>query len=472
MQTLIKFKNFISEITAENSRNYKISILNKYKDDEDIRYYLDFVFNPYIITGISDKKLFKQFSLKSGLLVTGLKYNQLTDFKSLLEYLKVNNTGRDFDVLISTSYITAELDKSLWELACNVIIKNLRLGIDAKTINKVIPNLIPTFDVQLAEKYFERPEHVKEKEFAITTKIDGMRCIMMKENGKVSFWSRQGQPIGGLVDLEQEAIEKFPDNIVLDGELIANTSCLGNIYKETMKLARTKDDEKHGLKMMVFDYLPIEDFKNQKCDIPYNKRRVMLGKTFLHKIDGNDFISFVNKTFGLNKYIGNEHLYTIHIADFVNSGVYTYFNILPILYQGTDTNKIIELLNQQTAKGEEGVMINICDAPYEFKRTWNLLKVKKMQSLDLQVIGFEEGTNSNKGTLGALLVRYKDDNIVKVGSGFEKDLRDEIWNNREEWINAIIEVQFFEETENANGGKSIRFPVFKGKRFDKNIPDY
>ena len=35
-----------------------------------------------------------------------------------------------------------------------VLVKNLQLGIDAKTINKVIPNLIPTFNVQLAEKIF------------------------------------------------------------------------------------------------------------------------------------------------------------------------------------------------------------------------------------------------------------------------------------------------------------------------------
>lgn len=104
---------------------------------------------------------------------------------------------------------------------------------------------------------------------------------------------------------------------------------------------------------------------------------------------------------------------------------------------------------------------------------WVLIqKLEKWLTLDLQVIDFEEGTNSNKGVLGALLVRYKDNNIVKVGSGYSKELRSEIWNNREDWLGAIIEVQYFEETENANGGKSIRFPVFKDKRIDKDTPDY
>ena len=71
-----------------------------------------------------------------------------------------------------------------------------------------------------------------------------------------------------------------------------------------------------------------------------------------------------------------------------------------------------------------------------------------------------------------MLVKYKDENIIKVGSGFEKELRSEIWNNKKDWLDTIIEVQFFEETENANGGKSLRFPVYKGRRLDKNIPDY
>ncbi len=257
----------------------------------------------------------------------------------------------------------------------------------------------------------------------------------MKDNGKVSFWTRQGQKYEGLVDLEKDLLECTDDDFVFDGELVAIDTDLENTYKNTMKLSRTKELEKHGLKMLVFDYMPIANFKAQKCPIDYSTRRAQLSAIF----DLNCF---------------------------------KYFELLPILYKGTDTSKIIEILNEQVSKGEEGIMLNICNAPYDFKRTNNLLKCKKMQTLDLEVIGFEEGTNSNKGTLGALLVRYKDNNIVKVGSGFEKELRDEIWLNQAKWLGRIVEVQYFEETTNANGGKSIRFPVYKDYRTDKTEADY
>ena len=39
MQTLLEFKNFVDEINLENGRNYKISILEKYKDNENIKFF-------------------------------------------------------------------------------------------------------------------------------------------------------------------------------------------------------------------------------------------------------------------------------------------------------------------------------------------------------------------------------------------------------------------------------------------------
>jgi DNA ligase-1 len=117
-------------------------------------------------------------------------------------------------------------------------------------------------------------------------------------------------------------------------------------------------------------------------------------------------------------------------------------------------------------------MINICDAPYEFKRTNGLLKVKKMQTMDLEIIGFEEGEGRLAGKLGAVLVRYKNGNVVKVGSGFSDDLRVTIWVNQSDYLGNICEVQYFEETTNADGGESLRFPIFKDFRPDKTEADY
>lgn len=447
MKTLIKFFRFIDELKVDNSRTYKTSIIEKYKEDADIKYYLNFIFNPFIVTGVSDKKFNKQLEGAAAYIPASMY--------ELLDYLKIHNTGAADTINILQNFLAAhaaeweeiENKEAFKDLYKRIVTKNLQLGIDTKTINKVIPNLIPTFNVQLANKYFEKPETVEGKEFALTTKIDGGRIIAIKKNGVAKFYTRQGQEYEGLIDLKRELEESFPDNICLDGEItLLDKGSLNSKdqYKQTMMITR-KDGEKHDVKMLVFDGMLADEFETQNCHTPYFERRKNL----------------------LMWFAGNENI----TIDEANKN-HVFFSLLPILYKGSDTKEITNWLNYNIEHGEEGVMINILNAPYNFKRTSDLLKVKKMQTLDLEIIGYEEGTNSNKNKLGAFLVRYRDGNIVKVGSGYSKEIREEVWKNPESYIGKIIEVQYFEETQNQNGGISLRFPVFIDFRTDKDTPDF
>ena len=44
MQSLIEFKEFVDEVQQNNSRNYKLEVLRKYKENENIKRYLDFIY--------------------------------------------------------------------------------------------------------------------------------------------------------------------------------------------------------------------------------------------------------------------------------------------------------------------------------------------------------------------------------------------------------------------------------------------
>lgn len=433
MITLEHFKVFVDEINSSNSRLHKQAVLKKYSEDEIIKKYLQIAFDPYMVYGISTKKLNKELDLGN--------YMVQASIFDLFDYLEAHNTGTTEDI-IKCKRFTEHVDKQnseCTELLKALICKDLSIGCDSKTINKEIPGLIPTFDVQLANKYFDKPQYVEGKTFAITTKIDGGRIIALKENGKVSFFTRAGQKYEGLVDLEDEMSRMMPDNICLDGEITLLDK--GDLtskeqYKETMKIVRTKDPEKHGIKMLVFDWMPAEDFKKQNCALQYNVRRISLSRIFC-------------------------------------SHSYKYFELLPLLYAGDDTSRIPEILNEQIANGEEGIMINIYDAPYEFKRTNNLLKVKKMNDIDLEIIGFEEGAGRLVGTLGAIIVRYKNNNTVKVGSGFSDEQRKEIWEHQSDWLGAVCAIQYFETSVNSTTElESLRFPVFIERRVDKVDADY
>lgn len=433
MQTLFHFKDFVTEITASNSKKHKQDVLQKYKDDSVVHRYLKIAFDPYAVYGISTKKLHKSVPATS---IIGIH-----SIFELFTYLTQHNTGTDQIVGLCQDFLdgVAACDRESADLLEKLICKDLSIGCEAKTINSVIPGLIPTFEVQLAQKYFEKPERVEGKTFAITTKIDGGRIIAIKDPaGTVNFYTRAGQKYEGLVDLEAAFSDSiWPNGIVLDGEItILNDAGIPSkeAYKKAMKITRA-DGDKHGLKMKVFDILTYDEWINQKCEHTYDQRRMLLNN-----------LGYCYRS--------------------------SYFELLPELYRGTDTSKILELLEEAIANREEGVMINICDAMYEFGRTWNLMKVKKMNTLDLQVVDYEEGSGRLAGTLGAIHVRYKDGNIVKVGSGFSDELRRQIWTHEVMIVGKIVEIQYFEETTNADGGISLRFPVFKDFRPDKLTPDF
>lgn len=433
MNTLLYFKNFYNEIRSSNSRKYKQEVLQKYKDDEIVKHYLQIAFDPFKVYGISTKKLAKR-------VVDNDHYLPVTIF-DLFKYLEQNNTGRDKDIAVCSDIIktVASSDCEAAELLKAIICKDLSIGVDRKTIDQVIPSLLPEFNVMLANKYFDKPEYVEGKDFAITTKIDGGRIIALKENGQVSFYTRAGQKYEGLVDLEREMLEKLPDGLCLDGEItILDNKGIPSkeAYKRAMKITRS-DGEKHGLKMVCFDCMLAEEFRAQRCDRVWEDRRQMLANVMARAVGG-----------------------------------LIYFEPLPVLYAGQDTSMITKLLDEAVANQEEGIMINIALAPYEFKRTNYLLKCKKMQTVDLEIVGFEEGEGRLVATLGAILVRYKDGNIVKVGSGFSDRLRAELWRARGDFLGKIVEIQYFEETTNADGGVSLRFPIFKDFRLDKTEPDF
>jgi DNA ligase-1 len=437
MKTLQHFNEFVKEIMSSNSRLHKQAVLKKYKDDEIVKKYLQIAFDPYKVYGISTKKLSK--------VVGASGVTTIESVFELFEYLEEHNTGTDKDISICQEVLNnvCSYDREAGMLLESLICKDLSIGCDSKTINKEIPDLIPQFSCMLAQKYFDKPEKLTGKTFAITTKLDGFRLIVLKDaSGNVKCYSRVGQLIEGLVEIEEELKSYFPNNFALDGELtISNYFEMPSkdAYKAASKIIRLKGDTpKTGLTYRVFDCMAADEFTSQKCSKTYDERRAILD-TFADRVD------------------------------------LKHIDVLPVLYRGDDTSRITEWLDKITAADGEGCMLNVCSAEYHWSRSWDIMKVKKFNSLDLEVIDIEEGSGRLTGTLGAIHVRYKDGNIVKVGSGFSDEERKLYFNNPELILHKICEIKYFEESTNADGTFSLRFPTWVSNirdPRDKANPDF
>lgn len=415
----------------ESSRIGKEEILRQNKDNKLFVDVLKFVFNPYIVTGISTKKLNKKVKKPEHAYVVPLSLD------GMISYLKLNNTGRDIDIFIVQRYLNTYESDDERELLKQIITKNLKVGITSKTINKVLgKNTIPEFGVMLAESY-EKKESKLTGEFYITLKLDGNRCLAIKEDGKTKFFTRTGQQIDGMNQLENE-FDKLPNNSVYDGEiLLVNKDNLPSdeLFRATQKVIR-KDGKKENLEFHVFDMLSISEFKNGQSKKKYNQRRNTLELAF-GKIDKMSFIK-----------------------------------LLPILYNGSDKNMVSVLMKWAEENNYEGLMVNTADGLYKNKRTSDLLKVKKFKSADLLVMSIEKAIDGQfKDLLSRVNVEFRG-NLVGVGSGFTVEERKKFIENPDLIAGKIIEVQYFEESKDEKTGQpSLRFPVFKGIRHDKGVED-
>ena len=249
-----KVSSLFDILANTSSRKSKEKIIKENKDNELFVKSLTFLLDDFTITGISKKKISKKITNRESKLV-------IHSIEGMFNYLIKNNTGRDEDIYQIQKFIENQ-DSSLKEFLEGLVTKSTRLGITAKTLNKIIPDSVREFGVILAEPYSKNMNKVNGKEdFILTTKLDGVRNIAIVENGNVECFSRQGKIVEGLTEVEKE-LSTLP-NGVYDGELMAITEGVSDskeIFAETIKRSSVKG-KKSGLKFVIYDYIAdVNDF--------------------------------------------------------------------------------------------------------------------------------------------------------------------------------------------------------------------
>ena len=152
---------------------------------------------------------------------------------------------------------------------------------------------------------------------------------------------------------------------------------------------------------------------------------------------------------------------------------------LPNVYIAKQSNDLFEFTNHPQYKNWEGLMLRDAGAPYQYKRTDKLLKIKQWQDIECKVVGVKAGIGKHLGRLGALIVDYKG-YVVAVGSGFNDQEREILWRELKEGgrlydslVNGelYIKVKYFEESRDADGNISLRFPTYLCFR-DTNLGEF
>lgn len=418
------------EIQDTRSLNDKKTIIMKNRDNELFKKCLRFLLDGNIVTGISSKKINKKVTPSSELAPYYLHAH--STFEEVMEYLQRNNTGKDEDIYEVQSFLYGHKEDR--EFYIQMITKKYKLGVDSKTINKCIPGLIPTWEVQLGSSY----EKLKLKDgswFSLSQKMNGNRASYYHNK----LISRQGKEFTGMQHIISD-LEQLGTGWFYDGELIRkNTDNIpdGENFRIGTGIINSDSESKNEIKFVIFDYFPESDIKKKESTARYRLRREMLNK--------------------LREAINEKKLKNIEVVTMV--------------YEGTDQSQIIKWLDYAVKQGWEGLMLNK-DATYKCKRTADLIKIKRFYTMDLPVVKILEGDGRLKGTLGALVVQYKE-NVVNVGSGFDDETRRKFWETRESLIGRVIEVKYKEISKDKKTGlESLQFPIYVGLREKSKCVSY
>ena len=426
MKEVIKI---FKQIQETSSTNDKKAIITANKDNDLFKKCLVFLLDGNVNTGISNKKLKKNIEITKHIDVT-------CSFEDIMEYLKINNSGRDSDISIVQGFIAnqSEEDREFYE---QMITKSFKLGADSKVVNSVIPGLIPTWEVQQAYPLSEKNEPKDGEWFALSQKLNGNNCSYY--NGKLI--SRQGKEFVGLQHIIDD-IEKLPkyEKFFFNGELIRKN--IDNLpddqnFQIGTGIINSDNEDKSCIYFEIYEVLPVEEFEKGESKLTYKDRR-------------------------------NNVLNPLSVA--INRAGLENIKVVPIIYEGTDKSKIKELLNQADSDGWEGLMLNK-DTKWKNKRNNGILKVKSFKHADILCTGIVEGDGKYKGTLGLIECDYKGYKLG-VGSGFTDEQREYYWNHPQKIIGKIVQIKYKCETKNKQGGISVQFPIFEIIRDDKSEASY
>lgn len=426
MKKYVKLFKDVQEQKGKGSKERKVELMTAHKTDKTLIEILLVAFNDNVKTGLKKAKLNKPVKLAPNIVIDCIV--------GLLHYVQMHFTGTDQDIA-NIQYYLAKLEDDEKELVSKIITKELKIGL-SKELNDIFEMEIVV--ILLAQKGFNVKDYydkVEDEDITATVKEDGNRCTF--ENGK--FMSYNRKEYKGLNELYKECIEHLPKNMVFDGELkfIDTTGKMtrNQIKKRTDEILNSDMEDKKDIKFVLFDCIQNGNFKVDGIEeTPFKTRRKLLA----------------------------------NLVKTVQSNGSKLISIVEILFTSKGLVEVGKWLQYCKDNDYEGFMINIDNAPYECRRAYNIFKVKLIDTYDLEVTGVYEGENDLTGSLGGLHCSYKG-NIVNVGGGYSRELRDFYWANPSDVIGKIIEVESFGETTNKKTGlNSLMNPIFIRERLDKN----
>ena len=416
-------KDILNELNESNSSNYKLDILKKYKDNSELKKLLELTYN----------RNKYNFNVSKNCIIK--------DNPNILE----SNGSKTVDELLSALEILGEgtirgneahqfvcnhlkcLDNDNKEIFLNVLGRDLKIGLNVKSINKVFKNLIPKPNYMrcavLSEKTLKK---IKFPAF-IQLKMDGTYREIHVADGQVTGKTRSGEEYFNPVLFKE--MENFPNGyytgeLTIDGE----SRFTGN------GLINSLNPPYEKITFTVWDYLTDDDYL-EKTKTPYYSRFESLS-------------DIIEKHSERVKLVPNHEVNSIDEA--------------------------LKYVSDWMEQGLEGGVLKDKNNVFKNGTSGTQLKIKLKVDAEMRITGFTDGTIGTKreGKIGAIQFSNDEGTIKGQCSGFSDEELDLFTKNKDNLIGRIISVEFNDIVKSENNDYyALSHPRFIEIRNDKDETD-
>jgi len=409
----------LRELEETTKRTKKLEILNRHKDNPQLKRVFYLTLHPKFNFGIEH---FDDIIYTRG----------DTDLETALEFLENKLATREVTGNEAKNQLMSVIEKLTvmdQQIVLDILSRNLRVGVSTSTVNKVWPGLIETCDFMLAKS---DAGGLIFPDVVCQVKYDGMRVHATLEGDSVVFQTRNSSKFTAPDHLIPEIKQIIKAGEFIDGELVCFTKDnlhedrqTGNGILNKLIQGTCSPEETATVHFIVWDVV------NRNERIPYATRLYDLNKR-------------IDKT--------EEPLEFIH----------------PVEQKMTNTpEQLTEYFNLQLEKGREGIVAKNMFHLWQPKRSPDWVKFKAIKTADLRVVQIIPGKGKYTGMMGALEIA-SDDGAVKtsVGTGFSDAQRELLNSSR--IIGQIVEVAYNSIIHNKDSTTSLYLPRFIKFRTDKS----
>ena len=417
-------KDILNELNESNSSNYKLVILKKYKDNSELKKLLELTYN----RNKYNFNVSKNCIIKDNPSISESTGSKTVD--ELLSELEILGGGtiRGNEAHQFVCNHLKCLDNDNKEIFLNVLGRDLKIGLNVKSINKVFKNLIPKPNYMRCAVLSEKT--LKKINFPafIQLKMDGTYREIHVADSQVSGKTRSGEEYFNPVLFKE--MENFPNGFYT-GELTieGESRFTGN------GLINSLNPPNEKIIFTVWDYLTDEDYL-EKSKTPYYARFESLSD-IIEKHSSNRV-----------KLVPNHEVNSI--------------------------DETLKYVSDWMEQGLEGGVLKDKNNVFKNGTSGTQLKIKLKVDAEMRITGFTDGTIGTKreGKIGAIQFSNDECTIKGQCSGFSDEELDLFTKNKDNLIGRIISVEFNDLVKSENNEYyALSHPAFIEIRNDKDETD-